>query len=207
MQRYAYENAREVERLLNRAREMGSRGDHKRSKEYFLRARTLCRTAGVRHGLVSYALAVASDNLEEFADAVLYIVEAYEDDPSAPPILDSYDIIVGHIRSKIAWLVATELASPKIAEFYQLLLNEGAADEEAHVGMARHLVAVERHTDAADLLAAVTVLYPRSSSAWRLRAEVGRHNETPERVAEYEAELALLQPLAKAGLVGKTAQA
>lgn len=207
MRRYTFENSREVERLLGRAREMGSRGDHRRSKEYFLRARTLCRAAGIRHGFISYALAVASDNLEEFADAVLFIVEAYDDDPSAPPILDSYDIIVGHIRAKVAWLVATERTSFKIAELYQLLLNEGAADEEAHVGMVRFLVATDRHAEAADLLAAVTMLYPRSSAAWRLRAEVGRHNETPERVAEYQAELALLQPLAKAGLLGKAAQA
>lgn len=207
MRKYQFRNSREIEKMMDRARELGGRGNHKGAKDCFEKARILCRAEGIRHGYVSYSLAIACDNLGDPAEALKFIVEALEEDPVAPPLLDSYEIIVGNIRSNIASEIATDATSPRIAELYQLLLNEGAGDEETHLAMARHLVATEQLAEAEELLAAVTVLYPRSAACWELRSEVARRTDTPERAAEFEAELALLQPLAAAGFMGKVAAA
>jgi tetratricopeptide (TPR) repeat protein len=173
---------------LGRIQALEEEGKWAEAREWFLETRALARKAGIPHGMISWRLAVCSDNLGEPEAAMEYAVEALENDPLAVPFRNSFEIVCKRIRDTLAnesW----DVSNPATARFYDLLVRERETDDAAHLAMARHLLATGAPARARRILDALSVLSPRRAEAWALLAVIarGEGDEDAARAAEIEA--------------------
>jgi hypothetical protein len=121
-----------------------------------------------------------------------HIREALALDPLAGPFNRSFDIITQHIRAELLPpdRPANDAGTPRL---YQLLIEAGATeDEEPHLAMARYLLSTGDRVADLRLTEAVATLFPLSSRAWVLRAEVAVAMGDPEAAAVAKAQAAAL---------------
>jgi tetratricopeptide (TPR) repeat protein len=173
---------------LHRIASLEEEGKWAEARVEFARVRALARKAGIPHGMVSWRLAVCSDNLNELEAALEYAVEALESDPLSGPFRNSFEIICRRIRESLAseeW----DVADPATARLYELLVRERQTDDASHLAMARHLVAVGETERAKRIVGALVTLSPRRAEAWALLASIARSegDEEAARAAEIEA--------------------
>lgn len=173
---------------LGRAQALEEEGKWAEARELLRETRALARKAGVPHGMVSWRLAVCSDNLGEPEEAMEYAVEALEADPLSGPFRNSFEIVCRRIRDTLAD-PAWDASDPATARLYELLVRERETDDAAHLAMARHLLVLGEPARARRIVDALVVLSPRRAEAWALLAAIarGEGDEATARSAEVEA--------------------
>jgi tetratricopeptide (TPR) repeat protein len=185
----------EIEKLLQqlaRAQEAIERGRYQDARKLFETVRHAAGRAGIRSGNVAWGLAIACDYLGDLEEAMQYIREARDLDPLASPFNRSFDIISQHIRDELLRpdRAADDANTPLL---YQLLVQAGATGAEAvHLVQTRYLVATGKRDAALKLIEAVNTLFPSSSEAWALRAEIAIATGDHETAAMARAEAAAL---------------
>lgn len=164
------------ERLASELAELQSLVEQRelvQAQERFAALAKECEAAGIRSSSLLWARAVAFDYAGEPFVALEVVLRALAIDPISPNLRRSFDIITEHVREALGDPQAN-LENPAIARAYAHLVDLELAEDRAHLGMARHQLATGVPEAALRLAQAVTVLSPRSASAWTVVAEAAR---------------------------------
>jgi hypothetical protein len=163
-----------LERLsteVARAQGLVSQGEYPEAKRVFMDALQATRDLGVTSGDVFWGLAVVSDFVLEFRDAVRFCRLALETDPLSPSYRRSWAVIGRRIREA---LLTGSRGESLIPELHKLAVEAGVADDQAHLRLAQHLLKQGKLDHAQSFLEAFTTLSPSCKEAWMLLADVGR---------------------------------
>ena len=178
----------QMRKLLAAAAETGGALDQEDYARALEKAQALAastRRYGWRPCWLSWVQAVSHDMTGNLEAAFDHIERAMEMDPFNPLAQQSYDIIAGKARDRLA---RADAKDDEVPVLYRLLQRADEADVPSHLAMARHLAATGRALEAEALLAAVTLTAPASRDAWRERARVARQLGRDTVAAECEAE-------------------
>jgi hypothetical protein len=152
---------------IARGHHLISQGDFQVARELLRGCLAAARRAGVEAPEVLWGLAVCSDHLGHFADALQYMRAALDKEPVSPRFRHSWRVIIGRVRQALLDPVRPE-TDADIPELHRLLTEEEAADPACHLRLARFLLATDRARDACVLLEALCQLFPSLSEGWAL---------------------------------------
>lgn len=139
------------------------------------------------HWLKAVLLDTAPAPLTRHDQALEQIQAAITLDPLSVPFRNSRRAILHNLKALIADPHQSTVDVPRI---WALLVDVGEADDESHLALARHHLAVGALDDALKVLTALTVLSPSNPRAWTMRVEVAAKLATPEELAVACAEAA-----------------
>ena len=154
-----------------RAQGLVSQGEYPEARQAFLQCMQETRRLGVASGDVLWGLAIVSDHLSAFDDAIRYCRLALETDPLSPSYRRSWAVIGRRIREA---LLTGSRGEAKTPDLHRLAVEAGVADDQAHLRLARHLLEQGRLDHARSFLEAFTTLSPSCNEAWVLLADIGR---------------------------------
>jgi hypothetical protein len=155
---------------VSRAQSLISKGEYPDGKRVFLDCLQATRDLKLSSGDVYWGLAVVSDYLSAFGDALLYCRQALETDPLSPSYRRSWAVIGRRIREE---LLTGSPRDQRIPELHKLAVEAGVADDQVHLRFARHLLEQGKLDHARAFLEALTALSPSCSEAWVLLADLG----------------------------------
>lgn len=183
------EKYREFLNELGSIRNLIEERNPEEARERCIKLKAACAASGIRSLHVVWNLAIACDYVGDWEQAFEAIREAVDLDPVAPPVWNSYRIIVERLRGT---LTDPEFApdAPQKPRMYELLLSANEVTPACHVAMARFLAHTGREGEALHLLDALTTLYPAYPDGWKELAKVARAASRPELALRAETELA-----------------
>ncbi|MBS2031754.1 MAG: tetratricopeptide repeat protein [Deltaproteobacteria bacterium] len=158
---------------LEAAQGLVNRNEYSEARAEFVKLATELQQLGLRSANVLWGLAVVADYLGDPREAITRVEEALELDPLAVSIANSKGIILNRIRSMLSDVTRAP-DDPTTPSLYELLLERGEADVDAHLAMARFYKHAGHHADALRVLSALTTLYPRAVEAWVAIEEAAR---------------------------------
>ncbi len=162
---------RELQALRTRLNEAAQAGDHESALGLARELRGQLTRYGLESGWTHWVIAVALDNLNKPADALLELRKAMTMDPLDTTFRRSFDIIINRLRGELATLPPDDAS---VLRIYNLLAQSGSNDVQTHLAMARHHLAQGRRQRARELLEALTLLAPISRDVWLERARLER---------------------------------
>jgi hypothetical protein len=154
------------------AQSLVSQGEYPEAKRTFLDCLRETERLGVVSGDVLWGLAVVSDYLGEFGDAVRYCRTALESDPLSPSYRRSWAVISRRVREALLDASRPE-SNPAIPQLHAAAVEAGVADDDSRLRVARHFVVTGRVEHARHFLEALTTLSPGCSEAWLMLADIG----------------------------------
>lgn len=156
---------------LLEAQQLSSRREYLEAKATFRRCFEEARKMGVNSGDTCWGIAVVSDFLGEFDDAVRYCRMALESDPLSPSYRNSWAVIGRRIRQALLDPARPD-SDRTIAKLHALAVEVGVADDQAHLRMARHFLVVDRLDIGRPFLEGLVTLSPACIEAGVMLADV-----------------------------------
>ena len=159
--------------------ELVEKRDLEGARDKALALEAACAARGLRSAHVLWNLAIVRDYLGDFEMAFQSIREALDLDPVAPPLWQSYRIIVERMQRTLAdpERPADDPVRPRL---YALLAAANEVTLPCHLAMARYQRSVGKPQEAVRLLEAVTLLHPAWVPGWRELAVAARTAGHPE---------------------------
>lgn len=139
------------------------------------------------HWLKAVLLDTAPPPFSRPEQALVEIQAAISIDHLSVPFRNSRRAILHSLKGLLADPQRSTVDVPRI---WALLVDEGEADDESHLALARHHLAVGALDEALKVLTALTILSPSNPRAWTMRVEVAAKLAAPEELAVARAEAA-----------------
>ena len=156
---------------IEQARALQRQGDLEGARNVLEQVATDARRGGVRSSHLYWRRAAVCGKLDDLPAAFGHIHRALEEDPLSPEVIESYQMLLAHLRS-ILGSPARAVDDPSTPELYRILLREERSTIAPHLAMAKWLAEGDRMGEAIDLARAAANLFPGSVKAWRLLAKL-----------------------------------
>jgi tetratricopeptide (TPR) repeat protein len=179
-----------LEALLAKLRRaLEERGSPEAAESLFREVVAEAQRLGVASAYVHYVLSGALDRMGKLEMAFDELKKAVEADPLALPVRQAFEDVAVRLRAVLAdpERAADDAAIPRL---YNLLVEAGEADLEAHLAMVRFAVATAQLERARALAEAVVTLFPVAREAWEALARVARAQGDVGRATAADAEAA-----------------
>lgn len=175
----------DIERELDRIRELAEKDAWPEARELLVKVRRHLEHLGVTSAYVLWLSAVAADKTEQREDAVGFVVSARELDPFDPSYVRSERVIFDNIRAALNEQAAHD--DDRSLRLYELLLAHGQADNTSHLSAARCHLAAGNLEAASRIADALVLLSPACAEAWRLKATLARRSGNEVLAGELDA--------------------